>query len=67
MTTPFGEEKDFPLFFHTSNLYPFVNHHMKCMNELATFHRRTINNITTIGDCLETHQKMLGNTKTQKK
>jgi hypothetical protein len=39
---------------------------MKPMNELATFHRRTINNITTIGDCLETHQKMLGNTKTQK-
>ncbi len=39
---------------------------MKRMNELATLHRRTINNITTIGDCLETHQKMLGNTKTQK-
>jgi hypothetical protein len=36
------------------------------MNELATFHRRAINNITTIGDCLETHQKMLKNSKTKK-
>jgi hypothetical protein len=39
---------------------------MKSVNELATFHRRAINNIKTIGDRLETHQKMLGNTKTQK-
>jgi len=70
MTTPFREEKNFPLFFpllwHTINLSPFVNHHMKSMNELATFYRRAINNITTIGDCLETHQKMLGKTETQK-
>jgi hypothetical protein len=46
----------FPLLWHTINLSPFVNHHMKSMNELATFHRRAINNITTIGDYLETHQ-----------
>jgi hypothetical protein len=70
MTIPFGEETDFPLSFfllwHTINLFPFINHCMKSMNELATFYRRAINNITTIGDCLETHQKLLGNTKTQK-
>jgi len=36
------------------------------MNELATFYRGVINNITTIGDCLETYQKMLRKTKTQK-
>ncbi len=40
---------------------------MKSMNELPTFYRRAINNITTIGDCFKTHQKMLGKTKTQKK
>jgi len=56
----------FSILWHTINLSPFVNHHMKSMNELATFHRRAINNITTIGNCLETHQKMLRNTKTQK-
>jgi hypothetical protein len=39
---------------------------MKSLNELATFYRRAINNITTIGDCLETHQKLLGKTKIQK-
>ncbi len=71
MTIPFWEEKDFPIFFallwHTINLSPFVNHHKKSMNELATFYRRAIKNITTIGDCLKTHQKMLWKTKTQKK
>jgi hypothetical protein len=70
MTTPFWEEKDFPLLFsllwHTINLSPFVNHHMKSLNELATFYKRAINNITTIGDCLKTHQKLLGKTRTQK-
>ncbi len=70
MTTPFRKEKDVPLFFsflwHTINLSPFVNYHMKSMNEVATFYRKAINNITTIGDCLKTHQKMLGKTKTQK-
>jgi hypothetical protein len=63
MTTPFREEKKwnfvFAFLWHTINLSPFVNHHMKSMNELATFYRRSIKNITTIGDYLKTHQKML--------